>query len=407
MTTPTFDYPEEIQAIQNGLDGFVRAELIGRHTKHADVLSDPRKRYTEQGLLAPQAAEIIRELRMASAEAGYYTMCVPEELGGAGMGALAYFAAWEKIYHICGGEHWLSKYAISHWARGPSPVLRFLSDEIRQEVLDDLMSGRKSLCFGLSEPEAGSDAMAMTTRAEPDGDGWRLRGQKMWITNGPYADYAIIFAITNPDAAAQRKGGISGFFVPTDSEGFNIETIIKMSGSIGGDEAILILDDVRVAQSQLMGELDKGFAIAMGGVSLGRIYNMARAIGLGHWALETAIEYTRIRKTFGHPLSDYQGVMFPLAEAATDLYAGQLMAINAARLVDCGQRAPKEISMGKVFCVAAGTRAIDRAMQAHGAMGFTNEVGLMEAWSEVRRAHVADGSNEILKRTIVNELLKV
>lgn len=406
MTAKAIDYPEDIKAICEGLRGFVEVEVVGRHKRYEEILSDPRKKYTEDGRLTPEVVEIIRELRMVSAEAGYFGLSVPKELGGSGFGALAYYAAWEEIYKICGGHGWLSRWAIAHWARGPSPVLTTLQPELRSKVIDGLLRGETSLCFCMSEPEAGSDAMSMGTRAIPEGDGWRLNGQKIWITNGAYADYAIVFAVTNPELAAERKGGISGFFVPTDSEGFKVVSTIAMHGHLGSDEAILAFDDIYVGPEQLMGELDKGFAIGLKGVSLGRVYNMARAIGLGHWALRKAVDYSKVRKTFGETLSSYQGIMFPLAEASMELHAGRLMAMNVSRLIDEGKRAVKEISMGKAFCVQAGTRAIDASMQAHGAMGFTNEMAFTEAYGEVRRAHIADGSNEILRRTIVSELLK-
>src|SRR5690606_35245487 len=135
---------------------------------------------------------------------------------------------------LCGAQHWLGQYAISHWAKGPSPVLQGLTPRMREEALAPLMSGEKSLCFALSEPGAGSDAMMIKTRAERvsgnEGDGWRLTGSKIWITNSPYAEYAVIFAVTNPDLAAKRKGGISAFMIPTASPGFKVDSLIRMWG---------------------------------------------------------------------------------------------------------------------------------------------------------------------------------
>ena len=142
------------------------------------------------------------------------------------------------------------------------------------------------------------------------------------------------------------------------------------------------------------------------GVSLGRIYNSARAVGYGRWALELALEYAKTRKAFGQPIADYQGVTFPLAESATELHGAHLMGLNAALLLDQGAPAIKELSMAKAYSVQVGYRAVDRAMQTHGAMGFTNEVGLHHAWHALRIVNVADGTNEILYRGIVQRLLK-
>ena len=155
-----------------------------------------------------------------------------------------------------------------------------MTPELRKQVLPGLMTGEHSMCFALSEPGAGSDAAMIKTRAERDGDGWRLSGNKIWITNSPYAEQAVVFAVTNPELAAKRKGGISTFMVPRASKGFVVESLINMWVHVGTDEAILRFDDVRIEPHQLLGDLHRGFKIAMLGVGLGRIYNTGRAVGM-------------------------------------------------------------------------------------------------------------------------------
>ena len=155
-----------------------------------------------------------------------------------------------------------------------------------------------------------------------------------------------------------------------------------------------------------MGKLHEGFKIGLLGVSMGRIYNSARAVGLARWALEMAIDYAQQRQAFGNAISEYQGVSFPLANAATEVHAAHLMGLNVALLLDRGERAIKELSMTKSYSVQVAARAIDQAIQTHGAMGFTNELGLHEAYARVRQANVADGTNEILARTIAQRLFK-
>jgi alkylation response protein AidB-like acyl-CoA dehydrogenase len=405
MTAVAFEYSDEIKAFRDGLTTFLQREVIARHQQHAKLLDNERLRYTEDGRYSPEVIGLIRAIRRASAEAGYYGIAAPEEFGGSDMGHVAYFAAWERIGHICGGKYWLGYFAIGHWATGPSPVLRKITAQAQREILPGIMSGEKSTCFGLSEPGAGSDATMIKTRAEADGSGWRLNGGKIWTTHSPVADYAIVFAVTDPERAAARKGGISAFLVPTDAPGFRIEQIIRMWGSIGGNEAVLHFENVRIEPHQLVGELNEGFRIAMLGVSLGRIYNSGRAIGTARWALEMAIEYTKIRSTFGKPISEYQGVTFPLAEAATQVHAAHLMALNVAQLLDMNLPARKELAMAKGFAVQTAARALDVAMQTHGAMGMTNEMHLTEAYVTSRLVNIADGTNEILRRTIVKQLL--
>ncbi len=262
------------------------------------------------------------------------------------------------------------------------------------------------MCFGLSEPNAGSDASMIRTRAQRDGDGWRITGRKIWTSNAPIADYCIVFAVTDTERAQRKQGGISAFIVPTDAPGFAVDRVIRLFGHIGGDEAELSLEDVHVEPWQLVGELHQGFAAALYGVSLGRIYNSARSVGYGRWAIETALDYAAAREAFGQPIAANQGVTFPLAESATELHAAHLMGLNAATLLDRGGAAVKELSMTKAYSVQVGFRAVDRAMQTHGAMGFTNELGLTAAWHSLRIVNVADGTNEILNRTIVQRMLK-
>ena len=406
MSAIAWELPEEVRAVREGLIDFARKEVLPRHDKHRDLFEDQRRLYREDGRFSDELKGLIGEVRRASAKAGYYNMCVPESLGGGGLAHLAYFVGWEALFHLCGPQNWLMLYVISHWAFGPSRLLEKVTPEARDKILAPMMAGEASMCFGLSEPGAGSDAAALATRAVPDGNAWRLTGRKIWTSNSPVADYCIVFAITDAERAAQRKGGISAFLVPTSSPGFEVQRIIKLFGHIGGDEAELRLEDVRVEPWQLVGDLHQGFAAALYGVSLGRIYNSARAVGYGRWALEKALDYAQQRKAFGKAIAEYQGVTFPLAESAMELHAAHLMGLNVATLLDHGAPAVKELAMTKAYAVQVGYRAVDRAMQTHGAMGFTNELGLHHAWHSLRIVNVADGTNEILNRSIVQRLLK-
>ncbi len=406
MSATAFPVPEEISAIADATESFCRREVIARHEAHRALLDEPRRLYREDGRLADEAIEHIRAVRVASARDGFYNVSVPEGLGGAGLGMLAYYVLLERIYHLCGPRHWLCDFVVSHWAFGPSPVLEQLSPRAREECLPGLLSGRDIMCFGMSEPSAGSDAAMLKTRAEPDGAGWRLTGRKIWTTHVPIARYMLVFAITDPARAARKEGGISAFLVPTASPGLHIERIIRMHGHIGGYEASTVLEGVRAEPWQLVGELHEGFRLGLLGVSMGRIYNSARAVGLARWALELAIDHARTREAFGAPIATWQGVSFPLAERATEIHAAHLMGLNVASLLDSGERAIKELSMTKAWSVQAAARAVDQAIQTHGAMGFTNELGLTEAYARVRQANVADGTNEILARTIAQRLFR-
>lgn len=406
MSAIAIDLPQDVVAARDGIIAFAEQEILPRHTQHRTLFEDPRALYDREGRFSPALQALISEVRRTSAAAGFYQMCVPEELGGGGLGHLAYYVAWEALFHHCGPQNWLMLYALAHWAFGPSRLLEQTTEQARTQIMPGLLDGSQSMCFGLSEPNAGSDASMIRTKAVRDGDGWRISGRKIWTTNAPVADYCVIFAVTDNKLAQQKKGGISAFMVPTNSPGFTVQRIIKLFGHIGGDEAELAFDDLYVEPWQLVGELNNGFAAALYGVSLGRIYNSARAVGYGRWAVELALEYAKNREAFGSTISNYQAVTFPLAESATQLHAAHLMGINAAMLLDQGAAAVKELSMTKAYSVQVGYAAVDQAMQTHGAMGFTNEVGLTEAWHALRIVNVADGTNEILNRTIAQRLLK-
>ena len=405
MTAIAFPVPVEIEVLADSVERFLKAEVFPRHQRDHRLLSEPRRTYADDGRYAPAVVQHIREVRMAAAEAGYYSMSVPTALGGGGLGMLAYFVVWERIYRLCGSHNWLGAYTVSHWAFGPSSVLLQITERARAEILDDMLAGRTSMCFGMSEPGAGSDATMIKTRALRDGDAWRISGRKIWTTNSPLADWCIVFAVTDAERAARKAGGISAFLVSTRAPGFTLESVIRMHGLVGGNEGALLFEDLRVEPWQLVGELHEGFKIGLLGVSIGRVYNTARAVGLGRWALAMALTYARQREAFGKPITEYQGVTFPLAESAMELHAAHLMALNVATLLDRGERAIKELSMTKAYAVEISARALDRAMQTHGAIGFTNEIGLVHAWQDVRNVNVADGTNEILRRTIVQRLL--
>ena len=405
MTAIAYEYSDDVRSILTAVQAFVKKEVFARHEKHEALLTHQRLLYQEDGRFTHEAWQLISDVRTAAAKAGFYAMCAPKAMGGGGFSLVAYFAVWEQIFRMCGMKYWLGHHMLSHWAKGPSAVLDNMTPQARKLLLPDIMSGKTTLCFGLSEPGAGSDAAMIKTQATASGDGWLLNGSKIWTTNSPHADYAIVFAVTDPELAAHRNGGISTFLVPTNAKGFVIEKVIKMWGSPGGDEAMLHFDNVELEPMHLVGTLHKGFRTAMLGVNLGRIYNSARVVGLGRWALEMAFDYAKIRRTFGSALAEYQGIMFPLAESAMQIHAAHLMSLNVAQLLDRGDNALKELAMTKAFAVEAGAKAIDRVIQLHGAIGMTNEMYLTDAFITMRKINIADGTNEILRRQIVKQML--
>jgi acyl-CoA dehydrogenase len=396
----------EIGSVLDALRDFVRAEVLPIEEKLGDLLTDPARTYDATGLYRAEILQARRAIRMRSAEAGYYQMFVPEAIGGGGLGALALYSVWEDLYHQWSMKHWLAFDTVAHWATGPSHLFEQCSAVVRESVFPLLMSGEKTICFAMSEPDAGSDIWQMRTTARRAGDRWVLNGTKQWMTNGPYADYAIVFAVTDPGLLARRAGGISAFLVAADAPGYRIDSLIKLFGHVGSNEAILSLTDVEVGSNALMGTLNDGLAFGLGGTTVGRLYNAGRSVGLSRWALEQALDYATSRRAFGSPILDFQGVSFPLASNAIEVHAAHLMGVNAARVIDAGKSGVLEAAMAKAYSTEVAGRAIDQAVQALGGMGLTNEVHLTQAWQELRAVRIADGSAEMLRRLIVGQLRK-
>jgi acyl-CoA dehydrogenase len=388
-----------------GLEQFVESYVVPLEQEHAELFGSSDRRYTAAGGYSDEVVALIKKVRQTSAEAGYFTAFCPTDIGGGGLSSELMVRAYERLHHRYGLTYLLPHEVLSHWTSGPSFLCSHLHPSLRSDVLEELISGRASTCFGMSEPDAGSDAWRMSTRARRDGESWVINGTKQWISNSPYADYIFLFAVTNPDMQKQRSGGVSCFLVPMDAAGVSVDSVIKLFGEQGGNEGILSFQDVRVPAEALVGDMDAGFRLAMRGVGIGRTYNSARCVGLARWALEKATDYAKIRVTFDQPIANYQGVSFKLAESAMDIHAARLMALDLGARLDRGERAVREMAMTKAFCVEACYRVFERAMQICGGMGLTNELGLYRGWHQARTLMMADGSSEILRRTVANRLL--
>lgn len=397
---------ERVGEVLKGLADFVDAVVLPLESENHTLLSDPRKRYSESGKYSPDVLELRRDVRRRSAAAGFYTMCVPEELGGGGQGPLLHFLAWELLFRRYGPEAVLPGQVLAHWAQGPSGIFSHASASVRENVLPGLMTGDSTVCFSLSEPDAGSDAWNLRTRAVLTGEIWTLNGTKQWSTNGSCADHALVFAVTDPELAKSRAGGITCFLVPADTPGFRVDSTIRMFGSVGGEEAIISLSDVQVPSDQLLGDLHQGFKVALEGISLGRMFNAGRAVGMSRWALDRATEYAGQRRTFGKAISEHQAVQFLLADSAIDIYAARSMALDCADKLESGKSARKELAMVKAFATESSFRVLDNCIQVFGAMGVTSELGLFEGWHQARTSRIADGSGEIMRRTIARQLLR-
>lgn len=402
-----FNIPSEWVEFGDALLKFIDREIAPMEQEHRALLASERTVYTPEGRFVPAVQELRRKVRMRSAELGFYTAFGAESVGGGGLGAQASVYIQERLNAHVGPRRELIHAVIlpSPFTNGLSPVLKHLDPRVLDECRDSLASGEKTMCFGLSEPDAGSDVFNIRTRAVRDGDDWIISGSKQWITNAPYADYAMVFAVTDEEQVRARKGGITGFFLPTDTPGFSVPSVIPIMGHLGAEIGIVHLDQVRVPDRQRLGQLHQGLAVAMDGVNSGRLGMSASCVGLAQWALNRALDYVKVRKTLGRPIAEHQAIQFMLAECAMDIYAVKSMLRHCAWLVDQGEAATKEVSIVKASATEMVGRVMDRAIQVHGAIGLTNELRLEEGYRWARTLRIPDGTSEIQRRTIARRLL--
>ncbi|WP_372658560.1 acyl-CoA dehydrogenase family protein [Hydrogenophaga sp.] len=402
-----FTIDPDTVAIAEAVLRFVEREVLPLQQRHHDLLGSERSLFDASGRYVPEALALRQQVRKRSAELGFYTLFGDEKLGGGGQGAQVMAHVQEVLNHRVGPAQPLVQTVVlpSPFTNGLSPVLRHLKPDIFAQYRDRIASGDKTLCFGLSEPDAGSDVFGMRTRAVRDGDEWVLTGTKQWITNSPYADYAMVFALTDPEAAARHKGGVTGFFVDTRVPGFSVPRIINTMGHLGGDTGVIVLDGVRVRDDHRLGEVGRGLAVAMDGVNAGRMGMAASCLGLARWALDQAVDYAKVRNTFGVPIAEHQAIQLMLADSAMDIYAAKTMIQNCAWRLDSGRAVTAQVSMVKAFSTEMLGRVMDRSIQIHGGMGLTNELRLEEGYRFARVMRIPDGTGEIQRRTVARQLL--
>jgi alkylation response protein AidB-like acyl-CoA dehydrogenase len=342
-------------------------------------------------------AEALKEL----GELGAMGMVVPDEWGGAGMDYMSLVLTLEEIAAGDGATSTIVSVQNSLACGIPN---KYGTDAQKEEWLKPLARGEKLGCFCLTEPHTGSDASAITTRADRDGDHFVLNGVKHYITTGKHADVAIVFAVT--DKAAGKKG-ISCFLVPTATPGYTVARIEQKMGQHASDTAQIVFDNCRVPASALLGKEGEGYKIALSNLEAGRIGIAAQSVGMARAAFEAAVAYAKERITFGVPIIDHQAVNFRLADMATQLDAARLMVWRAATLKDAGKPCLVEASMAKMFASEMAEKVCSAAIQIHGGCGYTDETSVERIFRDVRITQIYEGANDIQRlvigRSIANE----
>jgi alkylation response protein AidB-like acyl-CoA dehydrogenase len=354
--------------------------------------------------LAPGAAMRDRESRFPAAEIaemgalGFMGMLVPDEWGGTGADHVAYAMAIEEIAAADGA---CSTIMSVHNSVVCMPVLRFGGAAQRERFLRPLARGAMLGCFCLTEPQAGSDASALQTRARRDGDHWVLDGTKQFVTSGARADLAVVFAVTDP---AGGKRGISAFLVPTSSPGWEVARLEDKLGQRASDTAQIRLDGVRVPADMMLGAEGEGYRIALANLEGGRIGIAAQAVGMARAAHEAALAYAKERHSFGQPLVAHQAVAFRLADMATRIAAARLLVLDAARKRDAGAPCLTEASMAKLYASEIAEKVCSDAIQIHGGYGYLADFPVERIYRDVRVCQIYEGTSDIQRLVIARAL---
>ena len=364
---------------------------------HSDIREAVRRYAREQ--LAPNAArwdresEFPREALKGLAAMGLYGVAIPEEWGGAGMDYTALAIACEEI---AAGECATSTIvAVCNLVAG---ILHgYGSAAQKEKYLKPLARGELIGAFLLTEPHVGSDASAITTRAERKGEHYVLNGVKQFITSGKNADIGVVFAVTDKAAA---KRGISAFIVPTATPGYIVSRIEEKTGQHASDTAQITLENCKVPADHLLGQEGVGYRIALANLESGRINVAAQATGVARAALEAALAYANERKSMGKALIEHQAINFRLADMATQIEAARQLYLHAAGLRDAGQPCIKEASMAKLFASEMAEKVCSDAIQIHGGYGYVADFPVERLWRDVRVCQIYEGASDIQRMVI-------
>ena len=384
--------PEELVELRSSLRQFIEREVQPVEDEHREEILETS---VYEGIKDDRM-----KLRKRSAELGFYAAHMPEEVGGGGLSYLGQVLLHEEIYRtgsiLAGSEGTLLPIVT-----GPTPLYLDCTPHQNEKYLDPLMRMDKTTCFALTEPGAGSDATRIQTRAEKKNGSWVLNGRKHFITGGDYADFALVFAVT--DAEKRARGGITAFFVDADSPGYSVGRIQRTMSPFQNPSE-LIFEDVEVPEENVLGEVGYGFYSAVKGINGARLQISANALGIAQYLLDRSMAYANERVAFEKPISANQFVQGHLVDSYAELEMARLLVYRCADEIDQGADGRREAALAKLVATEMVARVADRAIQVHGGNGFMTELGI-EVWArEVRAMRLYEGTSEILRTNIAKTL---
>jgi len=342
-------------------------------------------------------AEVVKQL----GQMGLLGVIFPVEYGGAGLGYVAYVLAIEELSAVDGS---VGIIIAAHNSLCTNHIFLAGNEEQRQKYVPRLARGEWLGAWGLTEPGSGSDAGAARTTAVRKGDRWVLNGNKTFITNGHYADVAVVIAVTDRE---QGTRGLSAFVVEKGTPGFRPGKKENKLGLRASDTSELIFEDCEIPGENLLGKLGEGFVDSMRVLDGGRISIAALSLGIGRGALDASVKYVKERRQFGKAIAEFQGIQWRLADMATELDAARLLTQRAAVLKDAGQRVTRESSMAKLYASEVAVRICNEAVQLHGGYGFIKDYPAEKFYRDVKLCTIGEGTSEIQRMVIGREILKV
>jgi butyryl-CoA dehydrogenase len=333
-------------------------------------------------------------------EMGLMGICFPPQYGGAGLDTVCYAIAVEELSRVCGST---GITLAAHVSLGAYPIFAFGTEEQKRKFLVPLAKGEQIGAFGLTEPNAGSDAGGTETTAVRDGDYYVLNGTKIFITSAGVAQVCIATAVTEKGKGTK---GITAFLVEKGTPGFSVGTKEKKLGLRGSDTCEVVFEDCRIPKENLLGREGQGFSIFMNALDGGRISIGAMALGIAQGALDASVKYSKERKQFGRPIADFQAIQWMIADMATEIACARHLVYYSARLKDRGQRTTLESSMCKLFAGETAMRATTKAIQIHGGYGYMKDYPVERYFRDAKLTEIGEGTSEIQRLVIARELLK-
>ncbi|MBN9287405.1 MAG: acyl-CoA dehydrogenase [Gammaproteobacteria bacterium 39-13] len=341
-----------------------------------------------------------KEALEALGQAGFLGMLIPEEWNGTNIDHVTYTLVIAEIAKADGA---ISTIASVHNSVATLPILKFGTPEQKAQFLRPMAQGKKLGAFCLSEPQAGSDAANLQTKAVREGDEYVLNGVKQFVTSGQHADIAIVFAVTDPQ---QKQQGITAFIVPTQTKGYHVAKLEHKMGQHASEIAQIVFEDCRIPVEYQLGQLGEGYKIALSNLECGRLGIAAQSIGMAEEALQLSLQYAKERKTFGKFLYEHQAIHFKLADMATQLEAAKQLLLHAAKRRDQYLPSLKEASMAKLFASEVAEKICREAMQIYGGYGYLEDFPLERIYRDVRVTSIYEGTSDIQRIIIGRELLK-